>query len=355
MSPRPPDPGILPGPETSEEAWERELAEIERQIGELRRIGASQPLDLADQIRVLEARAAELREAVARNPSPWQTVRLARHPGRPRVDDYIAGLATEFVELRGDRALRDDPALLAGLGLVDGRPTALVGHRKGRDTRENILRNFGMPGPEGYRKALRVMHLAEKLGGPVVTFIDTPGAFPGKEAEERGQSEAIARCLLEMARIRTPIVTVVTGEGGSGGALAIGVGDVLMMLEHTIYSVISPEGCAAILWRDGSRARDAARALRITARDLVDLGIVDEVIPEPPGGAHVHPDAAVAAVAAAVRRHLSHLARRPAEELLAERYEKLRRIGRFRDQHAPADRGGARTGTAAPRGGGQAG
>jgi acetyl-CoA carboxylase carboxyl transferase subunit alpha len=336
MSTRPPEPG------DSEEVLARELAQVELQIGELRRIGATQPVDLLDQIRVLETRAAELREAIARNPSPWQTVQLARHPGRPRIDAYIAALATEFVELRGDRAFRDDPAIVAGLGLVDGRPVAIVGHAKGRDTRENIARNFGMPGPEGYRKALRVMRLAEKLGGAVVSLIDTPGAFPGKEAEERGQSEAIARCLLEMTRLRAPIVAVVTGEGGSGGALAIGVGDVVLMLQHSVYSVISPEGCAAILWRDGARSRDAARALRITAHDLHALGLVDEIIPEPPGGAHVHPEAAVAAVAEAVRRHLARLAGRAGEELLAARYAKYRRIGRF--QELPGETEGERLG-----------
>ena len=333
MAARPPDIARGPGPEPagSEGPLERDLAEVERELRDLRRITATQHMDLAAQITALEARAEELREAIARNPSPWQTVQLARHAGRPRVGDYIAGLATEFVEMHGDRAFRDDPAIVAGLGMVDARPAALVGHAKGRDTRENIARNFGMPNPEGYRKALRVMRLAEKLGAPVVTLIDTPGAFPGKEAEERGQSEAIARALLDMARLRTPIVTVITGEGGSGGALAIGLGDVILMLEHAIYSVISPEGCAAILWRDGSRGREAAQALRITARDLTEFGVVDEIIPEPPGGAHAHPDAAVAAVIAAVHRHLGAFVGRSADALRAARYDKFRRLGRLRD------------------------
>ncbi len=337
MTAHPPDRAGAPkaGGVNAQGALERELAVAEEEIDELRRISAGGKVDLAAQIASLEARAEELREAIAANPSPWQTVQLARHPERPKAGDYIAALATEFVELHGDRSFRDDPAIIAGLGLVDGRPAALIGHAKGRDTRENIARNFGMPNPEGYRKAARVMRLAEKLRIPIVTLVDTPGAFPGKEAEERGQSEAIARSLMEMARLRTPVVTVITGEGGSGGALAIGVGDVLLMLEHAVYSVISPEGCAAILWRDGSRNREAAEALRITAQDLAGFDIVDEIVPEPPGGAHRRRDAAVEAVAAAVRRHLAALAAQPVETLLAARYEKFRRIGRLRDMGAP--------------------
>ena len=357
MAARPPDIARGPGsePTGSEGPLERDLAEVERELRDLRRITATQHMDLAAQITALEARAEQLREAIARSPSPWQTVQLARHPGRPRVGDYIGGLATEFVEMHGDRAFRDDPAIVAGLGMVDGRPAALVGHAKGRDTRENIARNFGMPNPEGYRKALRVMRLAEKLGAPVVTLIDTPGAFPGKEAEERGQSEAIARALLDMARLRTPIVTVITGEGGSGGALAIGLGDVILMLEHAIYSVISPEGCAAILWRDGSRGREAAQALRITARDLTEFGVIDEVIPEPPGGAHAHPDAAVAAVIAAVHRHLAALGGRSADALRGARYDKFRHLGRLRDLGEPRAAGGTpQTGKAVRSGGGRA-
>jgi len=320
------------------DALEREAAELERQILELRKITSEQRMDLNTQIAALEIRARDLREAITRDPSPWQTVQLARHPDRPKIGDYVAALAGEFVELHGDRAFRDDPAIVAGLGWVGtpGRTAALIGHAKGRDTRENIARNFGMPNPEGYRKAIRVMKLAEKLGCPVVTLIDTPGAYPGKEAEERGQSEAIARSLLEMARLRTPIVTVITGEGGSGGALAIGIGDVVLMLEHAIYSVISPEGCAAILWRDSARSREAAAALRITSTDLAGFGIVDEIIPEPAGGAHTNRGATVDAVAGAVRRHLAALAGRPMEAVLAARYEKFRRLGRVREMDAPA-------------------
>jgi acetyl-CoA carboxylase carboxyl transferase subunit alpha len=324
------------GRASAADAIERDLAEVERQIRELRKITSEQRMDLNTQIAVLEARAQELREAIARDPAPWQSVQLARHAERPKVGDYIGALAKDFVELHGDRLSRDDPAIVAGLGIIDTPPggpraAAMIGHAKGRDTRENIARNFGMPNPEGYRKAVRVMKLAEKLRCPVVTLIDTPGAYPGKEAEERGQSEAIARALLEMARLRTPIVTIVTGEGGSGGALAIGLGDAVLMLQHAVYSVISPEGCAAILWRDGTRAREAAAALRITARDLAGFGIVDEIIPEPPGGAHANPAAAVSAVAEAVRRRLAALVDRPVEELLAARYQKFRRIGRIRE------------------------
>ncbi len=333
-------------PVAAGEALEREVAEVDRQIGELRKITSGQRMDLNAQIAVLEARAQELREAIARDPSPWQTVQLARHPERPKVGDYVAALARDFVELRGDRMYRDDPAIVAGLGWIEvpggGRAAALIGHAKGRDTRENIARNFAMPNPEGYRKAVRVMKLAEKLRLPVVTLIDTPGAYPGKEAEERGQSEAIAHALLEMARLRTPIVTVITGEGGSGGALAIGIGDAVLMLQHAVYSVISPEGCAAILWRDGTRSREAAAALRITAPDLEAFGIVDEIVPEPPGGAHVNRGAAVDAVAGAVRRHLGRLLDQPLEALLHARYEKFRRIGRVREMDvspAPAAEG----------------
>ncbi|HEV2281702.1 MAG TPA: acetyl-CoA carboxylase carboxyltransferase subunit alpha [bacterium] len=322
------------------DALERTLVEVEREIRELRKITTEQRMDLNSQIAILETRAQALREAIARDPSPWQTVQLARHPERPKVGDYIAALARDFVELHGDRMYRDDPAIVAGLGWIDtpagGGAAALIGHAKGRDTRENIARNFAMPNPEGYRKAVRVMKLAEKLRCPVVTLIDTPGAYPGKEAEERGQSEAIARALLEMARLRTPIVTVITGEGGSGGALAIGIGDAVLMLEHAVYSVISPEGCAAILWRDGTRSREAAAALRITARDLAGFGIVDEVIPEPPGGAHTNRDAAVTAVAGTVRRQLALLLGHPLDALLDARYEKFRRIGRVREMDVPA-------------------
>ncbi len=267
--------------------------------------------------------------------TPWQTVQLARHPQRPRLGDYVAALFTDVLELHGDRLYRDDPALLAALARFEGEPVVVVGHHKGKDTRENVARNFGMPYPEGYRKALRAMRLAEKFRYPVVSFVDTPGAYPGDEAEERGQAEAIARNIQEMSRLRTPILVVITGEGGSGGALAIGVGDVVLMLQHAVYTVISPEGCAAILWHDASRAEDAAAALRLTAPDLLALGVVDEVIPEPPGGAHTDPDAAVAAVRDALARHLAPLRQTPPDVLLERRYAKYRRMGQVVELPTP--------------------
>jgi len=264
-----------------------------------------------------------------RAPSPWEIVQLARHPQRPKLDDYLAGLFTEVVELHGDRLFGDDPALFCGLARFRGEPVVVVGHRKGRETRENVERRWGMPNPEGYRKAVRVMHLAEKRGLPVVSLVDTPAAYPGIEAEERGQAEAIARSILVMSRLRTPIVVAVTGEGGSGGALGIAVGDRVLMMEYAIYSVIPPEGCAAILWRDAERREEAAAALKLTARDLLALGVVDEIIPEPPGGAHEDPVRALEAVAQALARTLDTLRREPVDELVARRYAKYRGMGQF--------------------------
>lgn len=264
-----------------------------------------------------------------RAPSPWEIVQLARHPQRPKLDDYLAGLFTDVVELHGDRLFGDDPALFCGLARFGGEPVVVVGHRKGRETRENVERRWGMPNPEGYRKAVRVMRLAEKRGLPVVSLVDTPAAYPGIEAEERGQAEAIARAILVMSRLRTPIVVVVTGEGGSGGALGIAVGDRVLMMEYAIYSVIPPEGCAAILWRDAERREEAAAALKLTAQDLLALGVVDEVIPEPPGGAHEDPAQARTAVARALARALDTLRGVPVDELVARRYAKYRSLGQF--------------------------
>ncbi|MBI3976181.1 MAG: acetyl-CoA carboxylase carboxyltransferase subunit alpha [Armatimonadetes bacterium] len=260
--------------------------------------------------------------------SAWEIVQLARHPQRPKAPEFIEHLIVDFTELHGDRLFRDDPALLAGFGWFEGQPVAVIGPYKGRDTKENLAHNFGMPNPEGYRKALRVMKLAEKFGRPVLSFIDTPAAYPGDDAEERGQAQAIAQNIAEMSALRVPIVVVITGEGGSGGALAMGVGDVVLMLENAIYTVIPPEGCAAILWRDAGRAQEAAEALRLTARDLRGLGIIDEIITEPEGGAQTDPDAAMLAAREAVGRHLGALAALPVETLLERRYQKYRIIGR---------------------------
>jgi len=261
--------------------------------------------------------------------TPWQKTQVARHPNRPFMLDYVSALFTEFVEVHGDRRYGDDPAMVTGFALYKDRPVVLIGHQKGRDTKQKIYRNFGMPKPEGYRKALRVMQLAEKFGRPIFTFVDTPGAYPGLDAEERGQAEAIAFNLREMAGLRTPIVVNVTGEGGSGGALAIAVGDRVNMLEHSIYSVISPEGCASILWRDAGRAEEAATAMKITAPDLERFGIIDEIVPEPPGGAHSDWDAMFRSLDAVLARQLADLSALSPDDLVAARYEKFRAMGRL--------------------------
>jgi len=283
-----------------------------------------------------EGKMAELRSKIA---AEWakispqltatQIVQIARHPQRPYTLDYIASLVEDFTEMHGDRRFADDPAIVAGLGFYRGKTTAFIGHQKGRSTRERIARNFGQPNPEGYRKALRVMKTAEKFGFPVVTLIDTPGAYPGIGAEERGQAEAIAHNLREIASLRVPIVIVIIGEGGSGGALAVGVGDTVMMLENSFYSVISPEGCAAILWKDQSAVSQAAENMRIRAKDLLELGIIDKIIPEPPGGAHIDPEWTFKSVDKHLSPALKKLESKPVEELLEERYQKFRRMGVF--------------------------
>jgi acetyl-CoA carboxylase carboxyl transferase subunit alpha len=259
--------------------------------------------------------------------TPYQRCQVARHPDRPYTLDYVKALFSEFTELHGDRRFADDPAVIAGFAVFDGDPVAVIGHQKGRDTTAKLYRNFGMPRPEGYRKALRVMELAGRYRRPVISFIDTPGAYPGIDAEERGQAEAIAFNLMEMARLPVPIIVVVTGEGGSGGALGLGVGDRILMLQHAVYSVISPEGCAAILWKDQARAEDAARALRLTAKDLKELGVTDEILPEPGGGAHMDPQAMAKTVEAAVRRNLKQLRRVRPDTLVVRRYKKYREMG----------------------------
>lgn len=270
--------------------------------------------------------------------TPWDRVQLARHPQRPRALDYIRGMCEDFVELHGDRRFGDDPAMVAGLATFDGQTVMVIGHQKGRDTRENVRRNFGMAHPEGYRKALRLFQQAERFGFPVICLIDTPGANPSKDSEERGQANAIAENILTMAALRTPLLGCVIGEGGSGGALAIGVVDRLLMLEHAVYSVASPEAAASILWRDSGKAPDAARAMRITAADLLELGIADAVIPEPEGGAHLDGPATVAAVGAALRAQLTELRHLDSAALLERRYTKYRAIGRYHESLAPLTR-----------------
>jgi len=306
--------------------FEKPIAEIEEKIEKLS-AGAQGQAGTKDDFRKLRARLHQLQTEIYANLTPWQRTQVARHLQRPSALDYIGRLSDDFLELHGDRAFADDHAIVAGLARLNGRPIVVIGHQKGKTLKERMHRNFGMPNPEGYRKALRLMRLAEKFGKPVVTFIDTPGAYPGIGAEERGQAEAIAKNLLVMATLKVPIVSVVIGEGGSGGALAIGVADRLLMLQHAVYSVISPEGCAAILWDNQAKAPEAAEALKMTAEDIQRLGIIDEIIPEPLGGAHR--DAAIAcdAVKKAVETHLNALLELPLDELLQRRYEKYRRMG----------------------------
>ncbi len=308
--------------------FEKPIVELENKIAELKQLGGA---SLQSEIRQLERKAQRLQEEVFADLSAWQKVQLSRHPQRPFTSDYVGRLFSEFVELHGDRAFGDDGAIVGGLARFAGVPVVVLGHQKGRGTKENVKRNFGMPRPEGYRKARRLMELAERFNRPILTFIDTPGAYPGIDAEERGQAEAIAKNLEVMARLRVPIVATVIGEGGSGGALALGVADRILMLEYAIYSVISPEGCASILWKDQKKVETAAQELRLTARDLRELGVADEVIREPPGGAHRDVDGAARAVGEVIERHLAHLVAVPADELLARRYEKYRRMGALRE------------------------
>lgn len=309
--------------------FEKPLVELEKRIEELRRFTAEKAIDFSEELQTLEKKAERLRQEIYRDLAPWQRVLLARHPKRPLALDYIPLIFDDFIELHGDRSFRDDKALIGGLAFLEGRPVTIVAEQKGKDTKENLYRNFGMPCPEGYRKALRLMKQAEKFGRPVVSFIDTPGAFPGLQAEERGQAEAIARNLLEMSKLEVPIVAVVIGEGGSGGALAIGVGDRILMLENAIYSVISAEACAAILWRDASYAKEAAAALKLTAQDLLELGVIDEIIPEPLGGAHRGVEVTAKLIKEALVRHINELSELSPQRLVARRYEKYRRMGRW--------------------------
>ena len=307
--------------------FEEPIQKLRRRIEEI----SALPDDAAHrrEIEKLKEKLERVSREIYANLTPWQKTLVARHSARPYTLDYIQMLTTDFTELHGDRKFADDPAIVAGLASFRGLPVAVVGHQKGRDTKEKIRRNFGMPRPEGFRKALRVMDLAERFGRPILTFVDTAGAYPGIDAEERGQAEAIATNLKEMARFHVPVIVTVTGEGGSGGALALGVGDRILMLEHAIYSVISPEGCAAILWKDASRKKEAAEALKLTAADLVELAVIDEVVPEPPGGAHADPAGAAAAVGEAIERHLRQVLDLTPEERRERRYRKFRAVGRF--------------------------
>lgn len=307
--------------------FEEPLLEIQQRIDELGSFSATENVDFAAEIAKLKQKSDDLLREIYSNLTPWQIVQVARHPQRPFFLDYIRLFSDDFEELHGDRLYGDDKAIVTGLATIGGTKVAVIGQQKGRDTKENIVRNFGMPRPEGYRKALRIMQLADKFGLPIVTFIDTPGAYPGLDAEERGQGEAIARNLREMALLKVPIIVVVIGEGGSGGALAIGVGDRTLMLQNSIYSVISPEGCASILWRDATKAEDAANALRITASDLQKLGIVDEIVPEPLGGAHRDPLAMANTLKQFILRNLVELSKLPKQRLVERRLEKLRKIG----------------------------
>jgi acetyl-CoA carboxylase carboxyl transferase subunit alpha len=311
--------------------FEKPIFELEKQIDELKRLATERELDVGKEIAPLEAKLVELREEIYKSLTPLQRVQVARSNKRPLTDDYLRLCFTDFIELHGDRAFREDAAIIGGWARLDGETVMVIGHQRGRDTKENLRRNFGMPHPEGYRKALRLMKLAEKFHVPVITFIDTPGAWPGLGAEERGQSEAIARNLFEMSLLETPIIATVIGEGGSGGALALGVADRVNMLENAVYSVISIEGAAAILWKDGkleNRER-AATALRITAPDLFELRVIDEIVPEPPGGAHANHEATATALQEVLLRQLDDLRRLKPDKLTRRRREKFLRMGQY--------------------------
>ncbi|MCH7776599.1 MAG: acetyl-CoA carboxylase carboxyltransferase subunit alpha [Gemmatimonadetes bacterium] len=312
--------------------FEKPLVELERQIGHLRRLTRERDLEVDSEIGPLEKKLDDLRREIYEELTPMQRVQVARHPRRPYILDYVAALFTDFIELKGDRLFRDDPAIVGGWARLEGRPVMVIGHQKGRDTKENLRRNFGMPHPEGYRKALRLMEMAARFNAPIITLIDTPGAYPGLGAEERGQAAAIARNLEVMAGLETPILAAVVGEGGSGGALALGLADRVIMLSNAVYSVISPEGCAAILWNDASQKERAAEALKLTAPDLLELGLVDEVIPEPPGGAHSDPERTIAALGEAVRRHVEELVKIGSKRLIKPRAKKYMEMGRFAER-----------------------
>ena len=315
--------------------FEQPIADLEAKIQELRNASTGPAVNVDAEVHALQDKLRKRTAQIFRDLSSWQVSQLARHPARPYTLDYVRVICDEFQELAGDRAFADDKAIVGGLARIDGRPVVVIGHQKGRDTKEKIRRNFGMPKPEGYRKALRLMKLAERFGLPILTFIDTPGAWPGIDAEERGQSEAIARNLLEMAELKVPIICTVIGEGGSGGALAIGVGDCTLMLEYSTYSVISPEGCASILWKDAGKAKDAAEQLGMTAKRLLGLGLVDKVVREPTGGAHRNPRQMARRLKAVLLNELDALQALPIEALVQRRYERLRSYGAYEASPAP--------------------
>jgi len=311
--------------------FEKPLAELQAKIGELREFSTDN-VDFTGDIKKLEKKAEKLRKDIFSNLSRWQRTQLARHAERPYTLDYIDHIFTDWFEVHGDRNFRDDPALVCGFARFEGKPCCVIGHQKGRNTKQKVHRNFGMPNPEGYRKALRVMQMAEQFGLPIFTFIDTPGAFPGIGAEERGQAEAIARNLREMAMLKVPVIVTVTGEGGSGGALAIAVGNRVMMMEYSVYAVISPEGCAAILWNDGAKGPQAAEALKLTATDVDSLGcVIDDVVPEPLGGAHCDHKAAASTLKSYLKKHLEDLESLTPEELIEQRYQRFRAMSRLEE------------------------
>lgn len=311
--------------------FEQPIAELEAKIEELRFVGEDSEININEEVARLKIKSATLTKNIFAKLSSWQVAQVARHPMRPYTADYLKIISPDFQELHGDRMFADDSAIIGGMGRIDGRVVMFIGHQKGRDTKERVRRNYGMPKPEGYRKSQRLMQMAEKFSLPIVTFIDTPGAYPGLGAEERGQSEAIARSLFLMSRLKTPIISIVIGEGGSGGALAIGVCDRLLMLEYSIYSVISPEGCASILWKSAEKAEDAAEAMRITAGSLSGFGLVDEIMPEPLGGAHRDPAATAEVIRNAIVQNLDRLAKLSPEQLLAERQRRLAQVGQFKE------------------------
>jgi acetyl-CoA carboxylase carboxyl transferase subunit alpha len=311
--------------------FEQPIAELEAKIEELRYVGDDSEININEEVARLKAKSKSLTKSIFSKLTPWQIARVARHESRPYTLDYLSVIVPDFQELHGDRMYADDPAVVGGVGRIDGRACMFIGHQKGRDTKERVRRNYGMPKPEGYRKAQRLMRLAEKFGMPVVTFIDTPGAYPGVGAEERGQSEAIAYSLYLMAGLKTPIISVVIGEGGSGGALAIGVADRLLMLQYSIYSVISPEGCASILWKSAEKAEDAAEAMRITAASLNEFGLVDEVLEEPLGGAHRNPAEAAEVIRNGILKSLDDLDKLSIEQLLEQRQRRLASFGQFKE------------------------